>query len=601
MEEAKATYQEAIRLRPDFAIAHGNLASCFYDQGNYRRAIHSYKHALQLEPNFPDACNNLGNAYRETGDLDESIRCYRTCLSLKPDHPHAYNNLGNSLKDKGMIKESIQCYVTACRLLPNFAAAHSNLASVLKEQGKVDQAIAHYQEALRIDPKFADAYSNLGNAFKDLGRLEEAIKCYSTAIRLKPAFADAYSNLASAYKDSGRIQDAVTCYRKAISLKPQFPDAFANLVHSLVLICDWSTRRADFIMLASIMRQQIGAILGPDTHPDAADSSGDGHSALAALGVPLLPSVQPFHSLVFPLTLRQMQRLAECYALRARLNVALIDNNHFRFKARRPGTRLRIGYVSSDFGNHPLAHLMQSVFGMHDRSQYEVFCYALTPSDGSSWRHKVESEVEHFKDISRLMHGDAAHLIHRDGIHVLINLNGYTKGARNEIFALRPAPIQVSYMGFCGTMGADYIQYMITDETAVPREFAQFYTEHLVYMPHSYFVNDHKQSAQEVLDPDKCPTRETYGIPEDKFVYANFNQIYKIDPETFATWMRILKRVKNSIIWLLRFPPAGEANIRATAAAHGVAQDRIYFTDVAPKDEVRSFSFGGDVSVKCIC
>ena len=254
---------------------------------------------------------------------------------------------------------------------------------------------------------------------------------------------------------------------------------------------------------------------------------------------------------------------------------------------------------------------MQSVFGMHDRRRFEVFCYALSPDDGSQWRRKIQSEVEHFKDISRLVHGEAARMIAGDGIHILVNLNGYTKGARNEIFALRPAPIQVcthhcaclfrgacitprspfvalhqlSYMGFCGTMGSDSIDYMVADETVVPERFTKFYTEKLVYMPHCYFVNDHKQSARDVLDPSKAPAREVYEVPKDKIVFANFNQIYKIDPVIFSCWMRILKRVPNSIIWLLRFPPAGEANIKAAAKGLGIDPARIHFTNVAPKDE----------------
>jgi protein O-GlcNAc transferase len=464
------------------------------------------------------------------------------------------------MKDKGLIKEAIHCYVTAVRLMPRFAAAHSNLGSILKEQGKLEQALAHYHEAITIDPLFADAYSNMGNVYKDLGRLDDAIKCYTTAIRIRPAFADAYSNLASAYKDGGQVVDAITCYRKALSLKPEFPDAFANLVHSLVFICDWRTRELDFARLSEMLRLQM-------------DKEN------------VLPSVQPFHALVYPLSLAEMQAIAAKYAERAKMNVALLELPPFKFRAKPRESRIKIGYVSSDLGNHPLSHLMQSVFGLHDRSAFEVTCYALTPHDMSVWRIKIEAEVEHFKDISQLQNGDAARLIHADNIDILVNLNGYTKGARNEIFALQPAPIQVSYMGFCGTLGAPYVQYLIADKVVVPPEARPFYSESLVYMPHSYFVNDHKRSARYVFNPPELPTRAMYGVPEDKFVFCNFNQIYKVDPDIFDTWMRILKRVPNAILWLLRFPPAGEANIRAEAQARGVGDSQLHFTDVAPKDE----------------
>uniref|UniRef100_M4BYK0 Probable UDP-N-acetylglucosamine--peptide N-acetylglucosaminyltransferase SPINDLY n=1 Tax=Hyaloperonospora arabidopsidis (strain Emoy2) TaxID=559515 RepID=M4BYK0_HYAAE len=561
VDEAIQAYKSALQIRPNFAIAHGNLASCYYDAGQMELAIHTFRHAIQLEPNFPDAYNNLGNALRECGQLEQAVTCYRTALQLKPDHPHAFNNLGNALKDKGLVKEALHCYTTAARLLPQFAAAHSNIGSVLKEQGKLDQALAHYQQAITIDPNFADAYSNMGNVYKDLCRLDEAIQCYSTAIRIKPQFPDAYSNLASTYKDGGRLVDAITCYRKALALRPHFPDAFANYFHSMVFICDWQSRTQDTEMLQRFVDEQ-----------------------LSMEGV--LPSVQPFHALVYPLSMQRFQDISRRYAERAKLNVSLVDLPPMHFRSKLDSERLRIGYVSSDLGNHPLAHLMQSVFGMHDKSKYEVFCYATSPDDGSIWRKQIAGSVEHFVDICALSNGDAARTIHADDIHILVNLNGYTKGARNEIFALQPAPVQVSYMGFCGTLGADYIQYMVGDATVVPPEYRRFFTEKQINMPHSYFVNDHKQSARDVLDTSKCPTRADYGVPEDKFVFCNFNQVYKIDPVTFTTWMNILKRVPDSVLWLLRFPPIAEANIRAEARARGIEdQTRLVFTDVASKDE----------------
>jgi protein O-GlcNAc transferase len=532
-----------------------------------------YKHALQLEPSFPDAHNNLGNALRESGRLEEAIGHYRAALKIKPDHPHAYNNLGNALKDKGMVKEAIHCYMTACRLMPRFAAAHSNLGSILKEQGKLEQAIAHYQEAIAIDPMFADAYSNLGNAHKDVGQLDEAIRCYTTAIRLKPAFADAYSNLASAYKDGARIDDAITCYRKALSLRPYFPDALSNMVHSLVTICDWRKYQDTFDELMGVVEQQL-----------AADEI-------------TLPCVQPFHAFIFPFTLELLHAVTKRYARRAQQQVQLLEMPPFRFRAHMPRERLRIGYVSSDFGNHPLSHLTMNFYRLHDRSKYEIFCYALTPDDQSMWRRQIMSSAEHFKDVSLLEHAAAARLIHSDGIHILINLNGYTKGGRSQVFALRPAPIQLSFLGFCGTLGADYMDYMVADVHCVPPqpEFTAHYSEKMVYMPHSYFPNDHKQSARGVLDPDQCFTRDRFGIPEDKFVFCCFNQMYKITPQIFDVWMKILKRVPNSILWLLRFPALGEANIRAEARARGVDQDRIHFTDVSPKDEHLKRSYCADL------
>lgn len=562
IQDAIACYQSAIKLRPDFAIAHGNLGSCYYDLADFAAAIKCFNYAIQLEPNFPDAYNNLGNALKEEARLDEAINAYRAALHLKPDHPHAYNNLGNAMIEKGYIKEAIHCYVTAIRLMPKFSAAHSNLGSVFKEQGKLEQAISHYLESIKIDPQFADAYSNLGNAYKEAGQVDEALACYHKAISLEPNYAEAYANLAAALKDVGRVQDAIQLYRKALDLRPEFGEAIANLVHSLVFVCDWRTREEDFKRLSQLVQLQLSA---------------SKHT---------LPCVQPFHALVYPISLNEGLQIAKRYAHKAKVSVQLSESN-FKYRPKSKSSRLRIGYVSSDFNNHPLSHLMQSVFALHDRSKVEVFCYALAKSDGSIYRLQIERDAENFKDVSAMHSSEIAQLINQDNIHILINLNGYTKGARNEIFALRPAPIQAHYLGFCGTLGADYVQYIIADNTVIPPHLRSYYSEKVLAMPHSYFVNSHRDTCSHLIadTQSKRVTRAMYNVSDDAFVFCNFNQCYKLDPETYACWLRILKRVPNSLLWLLKFPPAAEEHLRREARAQGVREGQLIFSDVVPREE----------------
>lgn len=611
LDEAIACYEHAMRHAPELAVARGNLASAYLERGDLELAIRTFHEAINLEPRFADAYNNLGNALRQAGRLEEAISSYRAALALRPDHAHAHNNLGNAMKDAGNVKEAVRCYQIATKIAPRLAAAHSNLGLVLKERGDLNGAIARYRAALAVDSSFADAYSNLGNALKDAGRLDQAFHCYSVAIMLRPDFADAYSNLASAYKDAGRNSEAITCYRRALQLKPDFADAFANLTHTLVFVCDWTNRDRDFEELSQIVAKQ----LDEDQH----EGQG-GYGAVAgtiATKVCRVPSIQPFHTLVYPVDISDMLKIARRYAMRAEQNASQVEglpasrplyNKLLPAQANRllsasvgrlpprespiatmqsnAARRLRVGYVSSDLGNHPLAHLMQSIFGMHDKAKYEVVCYSLSPDDGSAWRRKIAREVEHFVDVSGLCLRDLALRVLADQMDILINLNGYTKGARNELFALRCAPVQVSYMGFCGTLGADYVQYLVADSIVVPREHEPFYAEKIVRMPHCYFVNDHAQSARYVFEPSALPRRTEYGVPDPcAFVFCNFNQIYKIDPTIFEVWCNILKRVERSVLWLLRFPPIGEANIRHEARKRGVPDHRIHFTQVSPKDE----------------
>jgi protein O-GlcNAc transferase len=307
---------------------------------------------------------------------------------------------------------------------------------------------------------------------------------------------------------------------------------------------------------------------------------------------PVCPSVQPFHALIWPLEPERFLAITRAFAARAEATVADLPRPaHTWIPPSPPAVRLRVGYVSSDLCNHPFSHLTQSVYGMHRLgSTVECFCYSLSPSDGSVWRNRIESECEpgHFRDISALSVLESASVIAGDGIHILVNCNGYTKGARTELFALKPAPVQVAFMGFAGSLGASYIEYFLTDRVTSPPQLAhRMHSEKLLYHPHSYFVNDHKQTS--CPGPRSYPTgpltRSHYGLPDDCFLFCNCNQLYKLDPETLDTWVRILKRVPRSKLWLLRFPATAEFNVRAEARARGLDDSRIVFTDCAPKEE----------------
>ncbi|KAL6009529.1 hypothetical protein ACLOJK_022758 [Asimina triloba] len=422
--------------------------------------------------------------------------------------------------------------------------------------GNYADAISCYNEVLRIDPLAADGLVNRGNTFKEIGRVSEAIQDYIRAVTIRPTMAEAHANLASAYKDSGLVEAAIKSYKQALLLRPDFPEATCNLLHTLQeeliglgcgsdtgspvdqiawirvkaailtgqcdsghefgramclsaatilssqsrsifidrllaaqfgmsciakmreceCVCNWEDRESKFIEVEGIIRRQIK--------------------------MSVLPSVQPFHAIAYPidpvLALEiSIKYAAHCSLIASRYGLPPFTHpSPVPVKSEGGSGRLRVGYVSSDFGNHPLSHLMGSVFGMHNRENVEVFCYALSQNDGTEWRQRIQSEVEHFIDVSSMSSNLIARMINEDKIEVLVNLNGYTKGARNEIFAMQPAPIQVSYMGFPGTTGAAYIDYLVTDEFVSPTKFSRIYSEKLVHVPHCYFVNDYKQPIQ---------------------------------------------------------------------------------------------------------
>ncbi|GMJ11255.1 secret agent, partial [Hibiscus trionum] len=564
-QEAIVCYQRAVQTRPNNPIALGNLASTYYERGQLDLAILHYKQAIACDQRFLEAYNNLGNALKDVGRVDEAIQCYNQCLTLQPNHPQALTNLGNIYMEWNMVSAAASYYKATLAVTTGLSAPFNNLAVIYKQQGNYVEAISCYNEVLRIDPLAADGLVNRGNTYKEIGRVTDAIQDYIRAINIRPNMAEAHANLASAYKDSGHVEAAVKSYKQALLLRPDFPEATCNLLHTLQCVCSWEDRDKMFTEVEGIIQRQIN--------------------------MSVLPSVQPFHAIAYPIDPMLALDISRKYAAHCSMiasRFALPPFNHpspVRIKSNGGYGRLKVGYVSSDFGNHPLSHLMGSVFGMHNTENVEVFCYALSQNDGTEWRQRIQSEAEHFIDVSARSSDVIAKMINEDGIQILINLNGYTKGARNEIFAMQPAPIQVSYMGFPGTTGADYIDYLVTDEFVSPLRYAHIYSEKLVHLPHCYFVNDYKQKNLDVLDPTCQHKRSDYGLPEDKFIFACFNQLYKMDPEIFNTWCNILKRVPNSALWLLRFPAAGEMRLRAYAAAQGVQPDQIIFTDVAMKQE----------------
>jgi len=466
-DRAVAAYLRALNLSPNHAVVHGNLACVYYEQGLIDLAVDTYRRAIELQPNFPDAYCNLANALKEKGLVQESEECYNTALQLSPTHADSLNNLANIKREQGYIEEATRLYLKALEVFPEFAAAHSNLASILQQQGKLNEALLHYKEAIRIQPAFADAYSNMGNTLKEMHDVQGALQCYTRAIQINPAFADAHSNLASVHKDSGNIPEAIQSYRTALKLKPDFPDAYCNLAHCLQIVCDWTDYSGRMKKIVSIVADQL-------------DKN-------------RLPSVHPHHSMLYPLSHHFRKAIAGRHAQLCLEKIQVLHKPPYRFSSNvAPDGRLRIGYVSSDFGNHPTSHLMQSIPGVHNRSRVEIFCYSLSPDDGTTFRQKVSREAEHFIDLSAIQcNGKAADRIYQDGIHVLVNMNGYTKGARNEIFALRPAPIQAMWLGYPGTSGASFMDYIITDAQTSPVHLADQYSEKLAFLPNTFFIGDH--------------------------------------------------------------------------------------------------------------
>jgi protein O-GlcNAc transferase len=453
----------------------------------------------------------------------------------------AHSALGRALRDQGKLEEAAATYRKATALDPRNAAFHNDLGNVLAEQGRLEEAIASYEKALETCPEYAEAHNNLANVYQMTGRLEEAAAGYQQAIGLRPDYAEAHRNLGSLLCRQGRLPEAISSLRSAVSLNPAYGEATALLEHQMRHVCEWKGLDALSRSLIHMVEQGSG-------------------------------KVNPFGFLCLESTPAQQLLCARQWAAQNAKYTS--DETPFQFQ---DDERIIVGYLSADFHEHATAHLISELFSLHDRNRFRVVGYSYGPDDGSSARERLIRSFDRFVDIRNDSFVQSAGRIRADGVQILVDLKGYTADARPKIMALRPAPIQVNYLGYPGTMGSDAIDYAVVDRIVVPQEEQAFFTEKLVHLPDCYQMNDSTRGISA-----RHPSRQDYGLPESGFVFCCFNASYKITPKVFNVWTRLLKAVPGSVLWLLDSNPYATANLQWEAEARGVAAGRLVFAGHLP-------------------
>ena len=553
-DQALAAYHQAHQLKPDNPEACYNMGNAFRDQKCFDEAIKWYEQTINLESRFADAYYNMASSLEQQSRLDEAIDCLKQCLRIKPQWAKVYNNLGNLLNHKGLSDAALSSYRQAIQIKPNLYEAHNNLGNALKDRGRFAEAIACYQKALQFRSDYTEAYQNMGVAFTEQGRLDEGVGCFQKAIELRPDFAEAYNFLGLCFEKQARVAEAISSFEKAIQIKPNYAEAYSYLIHQYQHTCDWQRLMQYSKRLDELNRQTA------ENRKSCAEP--------------------PFICMARHSDLSQnfINARAWCRKIVQPLQNLKLG---FSFEHRRQKiNRLTIGYLSCDFHDHATAHLMLRVFGLHDREKFEINCYSYGPDDHSDYRKQILEQSDQFSDIRELSHIDAARRIYADKVDILVDLKGHTKDARLGILACRPAPVQVHYLGYPGTTGADFIDYLITDKLVTPIEHAPFYSEKLVFLPHSYQVNDGQQEIA-----SRIWQKEELGLPHNSFVFSSFNLPYKIDPLIFDCWMRILNQVPHSVLWLFNGGETTTENLKQEARIRGIDPRRLVFADKLPKAE----------------
>jgi protein O-GlcNAc transferase len=543
--EAVRLIQRAVDDNPRLAEARNDLGVALAAMGRTGEAVAHYEAALAQRPRYAAAHANLGTALERLERHQEAVAHYETAIAIEPTDATTPYNLANALQSLDRPAEAVERYRQALALKPDYAEAHNNLGVVLRSLNRIEEAVAHLQRAVALAPRNARAHDNLGRALQQLGRQEAAVESYRRAIALKPDFADACNSLGTALEKLERFEEAIAAYRRAHELDPKLGVARSNYVMLRQRICDWATAAEDVAGLVAALESDERDI-SPFVLVTRVDD----------------PAIQLKSA-------RNYVRDLGCAGLPSLWRGALYGHE-----------KIRVAYLSSEFRHHATSFLMAELLELHDRDRFEITGISWGPDDGTPMRRRVERAFDRFVEVGGISDEEAAQRIHDLEIDVAVYLNGFMQGSRPKIPAYRPAPIQASFLGYPATMGADFIDYLLVDRFIVPADQQEFFTERLVHLPDCYQPNDRQRAIAE-----QPAARSECGLPERGFVFACFNNTYKITPDVFDVWMRLLTAVPDSVLWLLAEHPAAIANLRNAAVARDVAPDRLVFAPSRPLAE----------------
>lgn len=531
LDEAAACYREALRLDRKDLNARYLLGAIALQNGEFHEAIHQMETVIAVQPSA-DAYSNVGLAAKSLGDLPRAIAAYEKAIELAPGNAAIISNLGIALHAAGRYQEARRAFARAIANAPGHPEALTNYANLLISMGLYGEAIERAERALVAQPAFIRARIALAAALHRMGRTAEAEREYGRILFDEPTNVVALAGRAAIFTDSGRLAEARDDYQALVDVAPDAPMMLGCLYYTKMRMCDWRGAAE----LAERIRQAIAA------------------------GV---PAAHPFHMMISDLSEEDFFRLATLYArssfTKPRNPVAPYRHD-----------RIRLGFFAADFHEHPTSHLAIELFEQIGRTRFEVSAFSFGPETEDAMRHRLLMAFDHFYSVQKLSDADIAQAARELEIDIAFDLNGVTANGRPGIFIEGAAPIQVGYLGYPGTSGGDWLDYVLTDNHLVPEDQQKFYSEKIAYMPVPLQINSSRPLVGGL-------TRDRCGLPETGFVFACFNQNSKISPWMFDCWMQILSRVEGSVLWLTGDNVWSIENLRREAEAHGIAGGRLIF------------------------
>ena len=533
--QALASYTKAIALKPDYADAYFNCGNLLQAMKRYEKAVASYDKAIIFQPNYTKAHINRGVALQILKRYDEALASYDKAIEFQSVH----SSRDVALAPTKHADEVLTSHDKLVALHTEYPEAYLNRGNVLLELMRYDEALASYDKAIAVNGTYCEAYANKANALRQLKRYDEALAYYDSALVLARFNPQLHVKRGDTLREMKRYDEAAASFTKAVELNPEEPHLLGMLLHTKMLLCDWQGMEAVF----DAVKKGIHA------------------------GKPV---ASPFTVVATSLSLAQQRKCAVIYIA-----------HDFPPEGKGAWTggpyahdKIRIGYFSSDFRNHATAYLTAQLFELHDRAQFETTGFSFGPPSNDAMRTRLEKAFDRFIDVSGQSNAQIVALARSLEIDIAVDLNGFTQDGRTGIFAQRAAPIQVNYLGYPGTMGAEYMDYLIADPVVIKDEHRRYYAEKIAYLPHCYQVNDASKKISE-----KKYTRKEVGLPEEGFVFCCFNNSYKIIPDVFAIWMRLLQAVEGSVLWLLTSGQTASENLRKEAQLRGIDGSRLIFSN----------------------
>ena len=535
LQAAKSSFESALQVDANYVDAHFALGNLLRAMGDMNAAAQAYLKTIALDINHEKAHFNLGLVYHKSGNLKKALNCYDEALEINPSYSDALNNKGSVLKALGNFQGAYKCYSDAATIQPS-ASIYYNIGLVLQMLKRPVDAAEAYICAVKHQPDYSEAWTALGLAFHQSKHFSQAVDAYKKSLSLKPDNHDVWNGLGITYKKMNMLEPAIECFARAVTIKPDFSDALGSLVQNKLHACDWRQIDEVFSAVEASIKQR-GKLV-------------------------------PFNILATPLSAEIQKQCAEQYTAHHFPQMNALTGTHTRYKH----PKIRIGYFSADLHNHATAYLMADLFERHDRNRFEIIGFSFGSESRDEMALRVRQAFDAFYDVGNMTDKEIAQLATAKEIDIAVDLKGYTRGARPGIFAYMPAPVQVSYLGYPGTLGAPYIQYLIADRVLIPNDERVHYSEKIAYMPDTYQVN-----AKRKVLAAHATSRSDHGIPEHAFVFCCFNNNYKITPDVFDIWLRLLREVEDAVLWLFEANPSATVNLKSRAQAEGIAPERLIF------------------------